>query len=111
MKRKESILSSRLNRRIQLQKEILTPDGAGGYSSSWQAVATVWAAKHHVRGKERLRHQQVLSQDVVEFTIRYRDDVTTSMRILYDGSFYNLLAINDVCDAHQTLELVTQEQI
>ena len=33
---------------------MLTADGGGGYSESWQAYATVWADLHPARGRETL---------------------------------------------------------
>ena len=41
-----------LTRRLDLEERQTTPDGAGGFSESWVALGTLWAALEPGRGRE-----------------------------------------------------------
>lgn len=42
-----------LNRPMVLEEAITTPDGAGGYATSWQALGTLWAELRAGSGTEQ----------------------------------------------------------
>ncbi|WP_296641051.1 phage head closure protein [Roseinatronobacter sp.] len=44
----------KLTRALVLQSPVPTPDGAGGYTTTWQSLGTHWAAIDARTGQERL---------------------------------------------------------
>ncbi len=58
-----------LNRRLVLEEEARVPDGAGGWSREWRAVAVLWASvrarsarevEEGERGRSRVSHRVVV---------------------------------------------------
>jgi SPP1 family predicted phage head-tail adaptor len=57
---------SNLNQRANILGATLTPDGGGGYSESWNAIATVWCKVEPQSGDD------VFGPDAVEQRARHR---------------------------------------
>jgi SPP1 family predicted phage head-tail adaptor len=57
---------SNLNQRASVLAPTLTPDGGGGYSESWNAIATVWCKLEPQSGDD------VFGPDAVEQRLRHR---------------------------------------
>lgn len=82
-----------LRHRIAIERETRTPDGAGGFSSSWTTLAVRWAALQPVRGTESVvagRQQQRQTW----LAVLRRDSTTRSItpadRIVWDGALYRI---------------------
>ena len=85
--------AGKLDRRITIQSPTSTRDGAGQPVEAWALLATVWARVEHLRGKEPFQGQEFNAQRTSVFTIRYRTDLDETMRIIFDGDTYDILAI------------------
>jgi len=112
--------SSRLRHRLTLQQEIQTPDGAGGSSKSWQDVTDLWAEIIPVvssgkssRGSstEQLFAGQVQSEINHRILLRYRDGVTASMRLVFEGRIFNIRYVANTEERRNTLEILAQEGV
>lgn len=103
--------SSRLRRRITVEQPVLTDDGLGGHTTSWNNVATIWAEVTPLRGDEQILNERLAMVATHRFTIRYREDVFANMRIGYDGKYYNIRSIIDAGDAHIFLEIIAEEGV
>jgi SPP1 family predicted phage head-tail adaptor len=57
---------SNLNQRASILAPTLTPDGGGGFSESWNAIATVWCQLEPQSGDD------VFGPDAVEQRLRHR---------------------------------------
>lgn len=87
----KAAIIGRMRDRVTIQQKTTTTDTQLGRSVSWGTLATVWA---NVRpwpraGGETIRAQAITAQMDYEVEIRYRADVTPTMRVLwtpYDGS-------------------------
>lgn len=79
-----------LKERITLQTETRTADSAGGASSSWANLATVFAQVTPLSASERWQNGQQLGVQSYRFTIRARSDLTTAQRLLWRGYTYNI---------------------
>ncbi len=61
----------RLDRRLVLEEARRSPDGAGGFSSRWVALGTLWAGiRHGGAGREAARDHLTLSSVVLRITVR-----------------------------------------
>src|SRR5271168_1339245 len=86
-------LASRMNQQIIIQSPTMTANGAGGFSTSWNTFATVWAEVIPVTGREIFDSDHVEEVQSVTFTIRYLDGVTPEMRIELCSDYYNIRSI------------------
>ena len=66
---------------VVIQQNTTTADSQGGRSSSWSTLARVWASVTPSSASEQLIVQAVQSAVGYAVTIRYRADVTPSMRV------------------------------
>ncbi|MDC9582710.1 phage head closure protein [Xenorhabdus sp. PR6a] len=78
--------AGRLRHRITLQKNKSTRDTFGGVINNWEDVADVWAEVIAISGRELVASGAVLSEATVRIWLRYRDDITTANRIVYQGA-------------------------
>lgn len=59
-----------LNRALELETEVRTPDGAGGYSKVWTAVATLWAEIVPGSGRDPAGEELILTSVPYRITVR-----------------------------------------
>ena len=63
-------------------------------TTSYVKQATVYAAKSDVSGREFFQAHAVNAEDIVTFTIRWRDDIDTTWRVQHGADVYNVLEVN-----------------
>lgn len=85
-----------LDRRIELQRRVLTQDAQGQQVQSFETYATVWAEKRDIAGREYFAAEAVQSQVTTRFRIRWRSDVLATDRIAYDAKSYDLEQIAEI---------------
>ena len=93
------IMSSQLNRRIELQQLVKTGTATGGFTQSWLKVANVWAKIKNASGAELLHADQLGATAFSDFTIRHRTNINEMMRIVYRGIDYQVRHINNIEEA------------
>ncbi|WP_026486812.1 phage head closure protein [Caldanaerobius polysaccharolyticus] len=94
-----------LRHRITLQKKIDVTDGEGFTKQDWQDVSTVWAAVENLHGREYWEAAAIQAENTVKFTIRYCLDVDQSMRIIFRGEAYEIIAIDNIKYCNEYLEI------
>lgn len=81
-------------------------------SESWETYAEVWADIAPSSGREFIAAQAVASKVTGRMTIRYRDDITSEMRIVYRGKTYNIeAALPDMESGIEWLTLLVSEGV
>ena len=90
---------------VQLQKPTNTIDTGGGLTEAWSTLANLWADIKPLRGAETYRQGQVQEKTTHLITIRYRRDIGTNYRILYDSDNYNIKYIKNLDNRDRFLEL------
>lgn len=100
----------KLKRRVTLQTFTQTDDGAGGFIDGWQDITTVWASITPLQGRELYQAQQVDAEVTHRVTIRYRENVNSDMRILYNNRELTIQSIINVDENNRFLELICQER-
>lgn len=89
-----SIKAGDLRHKVILQRPQDRVNEKGRRITDWQDVATVRAGKADVSGREFYQAQAFHAEDVVTFTLRWRDDVTAAWRLVHRGAVYNILEVN-----------------
>lgn len=88
-------LAERLNKRVTLQTRTTGKDDYGQPIETYQNVVTdgdgaLWAEVKDVSGKLFIGADQVERSVTTEITIRARDDLPTSLYVLYKGDRYEV---------------------
>lgn len=101
------ITAGQLDQRLTLQARAAGVDVLGQPSGTWTTQATVWGRARPLRSRELFAAGQAQSVTDVEFTVRYRDDILPSWRILWRGVPYEMTGSPiDVDGQRQWLELL-----
>jgi len=95
---------SQLNQRADLLAPAQTPDGAGGFTESWNAFATVWCALAPASGNDTFGPDALESSVRAKIEIRRHSDVAAGQRVAIGT---RLFAIHAVLDAGPADPLVT----
>jgi SPP1 family predicted phage head-tail adaptor len=116
---KDTVDSSDLNRRIQVQHVTLTDNGEGGFNETWNTVYTCWANIQnfpHGRGLfRRFLLGQLYPQMNTTIQIRYQTSIQINdqMRVLYPAHgvnhLYQILGVENPLEANVSIWLLCQE--
>lgn len=106
---KNKSISSCLNKRIVIEESVSTPDGAGGFISSWVEFATVWAEIKPVSTDEKFTSMQVKNTATHFITVRYIDNLKESMRINYNSRIFKIISIINPLEKNRVLEVLAEE--
>lgn len=85
----------RLRERVTIEAPQRTSDGTGGETVSWTVLATLWAEVRALSGAEVTQAERAEARAPCNVTIRFRDDVTTRMRLVWRGEVMNIRALRD----------------
>lgn len=83
-----------LRHMVTLQRPVNRTNEKGRKVTEWEDAATVHAGKADVSGREFYAAQAFHAEDVVTFTLRWRDDVTADWRLVHGSAAYNILEVN-----------------
>lgn len=86
--------AGQLHERVSLLRATRTRDAAGQPTMAWEAFATAWAAARPQGGSEAPGDAGAQrSEQAVEFTVRFREDLDTTCRILWRGRTFDLTSV------------------
>lgn len=87
-----------MNKRVYLQAEMQASDGQGGFISSWENIAELWASITPLNGYEKFQAGQLQTPLTHKVLMRYRSGITTKNRLLY-GS--RVLEVKEVVNTNE----------
>lgn len=82
-----------LRERVELQANTPTRDGFGAEVAHWATMATVWAKVVAESGSEQINQVAGVATTIYTITLRDRDDVDTTMQVLYEGLTLQIRAV------------------
>jgi SPP1 family predicted phage head-tail adaptor len=71
-------------------------DAYGQPVESFSTLASVWAKIEYKSEVEKFENEQLRAVSSIDFTIRYRTDITEQMRISYDSNTYQITGIAEI---------------
>jgi SPP1 family predicted phage head-tail adaptor len=74
---------NRLDERVTLQTAVRSADGGGGFSESWNTIATVWAAIAPATSSASTDAERQQTSRRYKVNVRYRNDLNVGMRLLW----------------------------
>jgi SPP1 family predicted phage head-tail adaptor len=84
-----------LNQRVRILAQTLTPDGGGGYSGSWNVIATLWADVEPRAGSNVFAADALQSRVEHRVTIRRNAAVSVGMRVMAGTQTLSIHAMLD----------------
>ena len=87
------------NRKIEIQRLVLTPTDTGGFTESWVLLVYAWVKIKNTSGSELIHAGQLGAVAFSDITMRYRSDVTETMRIIYRSTQFQIRHINNIDEA------------
>lgn len=81
-----------LNQWLTVQRRDTTPDARGQESQAWIKVWEGWGAAEPLSGRELFAAGQHDAAADVRFVVRYREDLTHAMRVLWRGVPHEITA-------------------
>lgn len=105
------LCSQELNRRISIERPVLTDNGSGGATVVWMKVCETWAKMRPARGVERIAHGQLTATTMETITIRYIAELDERWRLNFEGRLFNIRDIADLEERHIYLELSCEEGV
>lgn len=94
-----------LDQQVTLQTRSVVTDAVGQDTITWVDVATVWAQCQALRGREFFAAAQVQQEQTVKVRIRYRADITTLHRLVWQGRAHDITGVVPV-GRQEMLELM-----
>jgi len=97
--------AGRLKKRITFQLQLAGKDSAGGTAYTSADVCTVSAGVKNLPSDEKRQTTHGGEQPIekTEFTIRYRRDINSTMRIVYKSNIFNIIHVNNVNEDNEKL--------
>ena len=100
-----------LRHRIVIQDVEQLSDGHGGYNETWVTFATVWAKVVPVSAQEKWRAENLDHEVTHRITIRYLANITSSMRISFDGRIFHVKGFRNLEERDRYIEIVAKEGV
>lgn len=105
---------AQLCNRIELQALTETPDGQGGFTSSWTVVQSHWAKIKTVSAKERVYNQKLEDNYTHEIVIRNTQDYvfpTAKHRILFGTRIFQIHTVEIVDELDFWIVIMAEEGV
>jgi head-tail adaptor len=96
-----------LNRRLEIDVMALAANG----EFAWTPLATVWGGFTEVTPTERDSDGRIVGIARWRVTIRWRPDVTSANRIVYNGRIFRLVAAADPTGDQRYLVIEAEEEL
>ncbi|MBN2630086.1 MAG: head-tail adaptor protein [Rhodobacteraceae bacterium] len=104
-----------LTRLLVLEQPMQTPDGAGGYATSWAEIGTLWAEVLPGAGRDTGGEEVTLSRIPYRITVRAAPEGSDrrpvpGQRLRQGGRLFRILAVTERDAAGQYLTCFSREE-
>lgn len=100
-----NVATGTLRHRVLIQQQVTTRDSDGVSQTAWADVATVWASVEPLSAREFIQSSQTQSAVTARITMRHRDGLLPSMRLIHRGEIFNIAGL--LPDKVSGLEYIT----
>jgi SPP1 family predicted phage head-tail adaptor len=84
----------KMRERVILQNRVISQSDSGFQSETYSNIATLWTALDYKSGFEEEDADKIVSQQKINFTLRYNENITTNSRFVYRDSLYQIEKID-----------------
>ncbi|MCO5092548.1 phage head closure protein [Bosea sp. (in: a-proteobacteria)] len=101
----------RLRRRLVLEAPVASPDGLGGATHGFEAVAALWAEVEWLSGSESWRRGRPEQARDYRVTIRWRGDVDAGRRLRDGDRLFDIRSAADPDGSRRRLVCLVEEVV
>lgn len=98
-----------MDKRVVIQTSSTSGDGQGGITETWADGATVWASIEPLKGYEKFQAMQLETPCTHKVMMRYRDDVTTKIRLKFGTRVFNVKEATNLFEQKTWMRLLVLE--
>jgi SPP1 family predicted phage head-tail adaptor len=84
----------KMRERVILQNRVISQSDSGFQSETYSNIATLWTALDYKSGFEEEDADKIVTQQKINFTLRYNQNITTDSRFVYRDSLYQIEKID-----------------
>jgi SPP1 family predicted phage head-tail adaptor len=99
-----------LRDKVTIQRKSTSRGAAGGEVNSWVDLAEVWAGIMPLSGRELASQRSIYADATHKILIRYRDDVTPKMRVLFGTRQFDIASSLNMDGHRRYLEIIAIER-
>lgn len=99
------------DKRLLIQKPVISQNDIGEEIIVWTDVQTVWASIYPIKGSEAVRANQVLAEMDTRIGIRnpaFRDEMNAKWRATYKNRIYNFVSIANLESRNEAVEIMAK---
>lgn len=100
-----------LRKRLAFQTRTRTEDGSGGFSASWATSMTLWGSVEPKSARERFFADKTEHNITHKITVRARTDITSEMRITWNGRTFQIRGVRTLEERGRWTELLCEEGV
>ncbi len=90
----KSEIVGKMRERVILQNRVISQSDSGFQSETYSNIATLWTALDYKTGFEEEDADKIVSQQKINFTLRYNQNISTDSRFVYRDSLYQIEKID-----------------
>jgi SPP1 family predicted phage head-tail adaptor len=95
-----------LREKLTFQKQTKSQGQSGAITLTWETICTARAWKKNVASGTEFSTKELFISQRLTFQLRYNPQITSDMRVLYNGVTYKIVGIPDKQIQDNTLILV-----
>lgn len=105
------LTAGKLRNSIEIQELTNTPDGGGGFSTTWTTIHTISAMIKPVSGGERMRAMQLNATISHRIFLRYIEGIKPTMRVKFGDRLFQIRLPLNLEERNRWLELHCEEGV
>lgn len=93
------LAAGKLDRRIRLERAVVTTNDFGEEVQSWIHLAEVWASRRRASARETLAAAEVSAEVTDVFEIRYAaawSDINPKDRLIFEDRVYDIAMVDEI---------------
>lgn len=107
--------AGQLDRRVRLDRAVVTRDQFGGDAREWVPIGTVWASRQDASDAEQMSASQVNAVKISRFVVRSSQmtrSITPQDRVFYDDVDWDIQGVKETRDGRLAfLEITAQRRV
>jgi SPP1 family predicted phage head-tail adaptor len=96
---------------MALDEAFETPDGCGGFTTSWAEIATIWAAIEPASSRTESFGGRLVEEATHRITMRFRNDVRQGQRLRKMDKVYRIQLVSDPDGTERYLTCRVREEL
>jgi SPP1 family predicted phage head-tail adaptor len=97
--------------RIKIQRYTAVQNSLGEEEKTWVDDCKIWASVEPLKGREFFKAQTINAEVTTKITIRYREGISSKMRVVFEGRNFDILSVMKVEERKKEIELMCKELI